>query len=539
LLPTYGKPDDGPRSDDPPGGSSTGSPPAGEKAPGLEPTRNSDPRPIERPAPPLGMSSREIEDLRDLVELLQIQLEAKRAEYQEAEVTLKQAAQSRSRIAGLNKAAAVSAEEVQNAENQVQIQEARLVVKRATVREAEVRLAQARRRLERVAPPDSRSPGQRPQPTAKGRGPDPRAGSEKPAVASPDANAAYEKRLADLDAKIQALLEETRALRGHKPAAPPTKDPGLEEVRAYQFGVGEGPLAFLPDGKSFLRGMRGGLLQWDVATGRILRGLDAPLGAKGDVTAVAVSPDGKVFVSAKRASDGDGSSVTLWDAATGKVLARYFRAGADFPCLAVSPDGKLLALGDSELGALRLLDIPTGKVKQDRDVGNGIRAVAFSPDGRRVACGGVEGRIYIGDVQTGARVLNIATASHLTSLAYSPDGKLILTGDDQGALLLWDADSGNPVRQIKGPVAAVVQARFLPDGRTIFSAAGDRLSLWDAATGQELVQSRKARDGGSDAGRFQAIALSPDGRQALTNENGTLRLWEVRSGRFDRRAEGH
>ncbi len=136
--------------------------------------------------------------------------------------------------------------------------------------------------------------------------------------------------------------------------------------------------------------------------GRDLRGFEwhylsrlcrsRPLTLEGDerfgVYAVTFSPDGR-----RLATGGHGNAVKLWDAETGRELARL--AGrtpvghADaVGCLAFSPDGRLLASGGWEDKSVKLWDVATGRELASLGVHTDhVLYVAFSPDGRRLASG--------------------------------------------------------------------------------------------------------------------------------------------------------
>jgi WD40 repeat protein len=153
-----------------------------------------------------------------------------------------------------------------------------------------------------------------------------------------------------------------------------------------------------------------------------------------------------------------------------------WRHGESVDCGALSPDGKLLAVGGN---ALRLFDTADGRV---------LRTLAGFPP-------------------------------RVTNVTFSPDGQTLLSSGLDGTLRLWDAKNGDPRRVLVERVRAVHQAAFSPDGRMI--AAGvdaypnHYLTLLDSWSGREL--------GRLDVDAYQ-VAFSPDGRFLAT------------TGAFDRRA---
>src|SRR5207244_1302432 len=98
-----------------------------------------------------------------------------------------------------------------------------------------------------------------------------------------------------------------------------------------------------------------------------------------------------------------------------------------------------------------------------------VRAVTFSPDGKRLAAACKDRRAYVWDVESGKLTHTLAGHEEpVMDVAFSPDGKRLLTASGDGTLRLWDAASGKEVRRLgaseKGPIAWGSVA-FLPDGK--------------------------------------------------------------------------
>lgn len=119
--------------------------------------------------------------------------------------------------------------------------------------------------------------------------------------------------------------------------------------------------------------------------------------------------------------------------------------------------------------------------------------------------------------------------------ALSPDGTRLVTADPgtvmgggpaRGTLTVWDAATGEELITLEGHTGRTTDAAYDPTGGLIVSASMDRTArLWDATSGRELQTLAGHR------GWLTSASFSPDGSQVLTTSvDGTVRLWSAAGG---------
>jgi WD40 repeat protein len=205
--------------------------------------------------------------------------------------------------------------------------------------------------------------------------------------------------------------------------------------------------------------------------------------------------------------------------------------------VAFSPDGKRLAASTGELeqaGTVTLWDTATWKRVWTHEEKAGIPAIAFAPDGKLLAVAGYDHTARLLDVATGKVKTMLPHPKEVRGLAFSNDGKRLATSCWDWTIRIWDVQNGTEQLTCKGHRDRIFTVAFSPDGRLLLSAGGnDGAKLWDAATGQEK---HTWKHGGF---YVSCAAFSPDGRSALTGGyDGTVRIWNVATGELRARFSG-
>ncbi len=190
----------------------------------------------------------------------------------------------------------------------------------------------------------------------------------------------------------------------------------------------------------------------------------------------------------------------------------------------LSPDGKTLFVAQrSGEDRLRAIDVDTGTVlladtPEFRAEREGI--IALSPDGSTLARSDVDGIVVL-DAGTFERRFTLAAESQgVSALAFGPDGTRLAAGYADGTIIVWDLPTRGQLRTLHGHAQEVTDVAFNPDGNTLYSVAPDKLLLaWDVAgsRGYPGWKSFTQQPVGFDLAR--AIP-SPDGSTVLYQSYG-------------------
>ena len=253
-------------------------------------------------------------------------------------------------------------------------------------------------------------------------------------------------------------------------------------------------------------GYDGKLVWWDTEQREQVRAVDAH---EKWVRKVVASPDGKLV-----ASVADDMTCKVWDAATGKLRHELRghepRTPHHFPSMlyavAFSADDRHLATAD-KVGHVVVWDVATGKevaaiespgmytwdpVQRRHSIG-GARSVAFSPDGKLLAVGGVgkignidhldgKARIELFDWRAGKSLGVFESGKFkglVNRLAFAPDGSWLLGagGAGEGFLLFLDPATRKAVREEKVPMH-VHDFALAEDAGTIYAVGHNKVAVY-------------------------------------------------------------
>jgi WD40 repeat protein len=307
-------------------------------------------------------------------------------------------------------------------------------------------------------------------------------------------------------------------------------------------------LTFLPDGSRLVATDGSRLVLWDARTGRRAGAIGDGIEPTGmfspKLRAIGVSPDGKRLVGGEGldpqlwAWPGRRPRLFVWDAASGKLLARSAELDDSLERVAIRADGRLIACLTSR-GRLVLWEPATGKLRRLLGSWDSIElneGLAFAPGGKRLVVlrdrvvhqfdlDGVVARLDLGERATAA---------------LSPDARLVTCYNPEQGLTLHDLVKGRSRRLAPPDRGGEPDGlSFGPDGRTlvVWWRISGRVQLWDVREGKLLRQVTALGLGHLD--RKPRLLLSPDARTLAAGDERVIRLWDAHTGRPTGEVLGH
>nr|WP_309694205.1 AAA-like domain-containing protein [Armatimonas sp.] len=268
---------------------------------------------------------------------------------------------------------------------------------------------------------------------------------------------------------------------------------------------------FTPDGRSVLAGLSMGdiLVTYDRATGKKQvigngQGLNWTGHGFNSLSCFTYAPDGKSVVLGFGNRSGSPEqfvrTVAVLDASTGKEVQTLTGFNDNIYDICFSADGKTLAIAcfDGTLSFYQKKGNDWALTYRHDTINVPPTALAFSPDGKRLAVGSSKGRVELLDTTKPTYPVLHSLLGHsafiVGGLAFSPDGTTLASGCWDQTVKLWDTVTGRELRTLYGHKNWVQSVAFSPDGNTLVSGDADgRILLWRAATATQIAQTEDSK----------------------------------------------
>ncbi|MEE9910520.1 MAG: caspase family protein [Deltaproteobacteria bacterium] len=283
-------------------------------------------------------------------------------------------------------------------------------------------------------------------------------------------------------------------------------------------------MALSSKGGYAVTGDESGMMQfWDIGAGALLKTIKAD--ERNVIIAVAFSPDNQYAATMARFG-----MIKIWNLRDGQKVSEFktdyvsgfyeeLEAG-DYVnygngVLAFSPDGRHIACGPI------LLDAATGRKVLDFQTPNGPGYwVTFSPDGAYLLS-----KNMLWDAATGRRARKMESITDGTFSLFSADGKTIYAADYDGVFSVVDPDTGKLIRRYKDYISGAAFA-VSRDQKMMLAADRDvsELTLWNLASGNKTAAITAHRN-------ISSVELSADARRAMVNHRVSTAQYDLRAGK--------
>ena len=272
------------------------------------------------------------------------------------------------------------------------------------------------------------------------------------------------------------------------------------------------------------------------------------------VNALAFTPDGKQLVVSGH------HELTVWEAASGKLVKRLRTRAERAYGMVFLPDGTLVVAGGrpGQEGDVRVYDLaakgkaeagvelldgvsdPKVLVKHLLDVEDSVLCVAASADGKKLAAGGCDRAVRVWDLSAGLdkAKLDQTVENHadwVLGVTITADGKYLVTAGRDKTAKVWDLAAKESVVTFPEHQAIVYGVAAPAGGDTLFSVGADKqLRTWKPAGEGKQIKN----EGGHSDDVFKVVAHPKQPTLATSSADKVVRLWKSEPLQAGKKLEG-
>lgn len=307
-------------------------------------------------------------------------------------------------------------------------------------------------------------------------------------------------------------------------------------------------LALANNGAQAVTAGKGGLNQWNLADGNLLRSFTATMPGMATTTQAGANPAEPTATEAAAPAEyltvavrGDNQQVaacdadmqlSLWNLANGERTMQ-FKLPAAANRLRYSLDNQKLVAACSD-NRLRFFNPADGVLNYELKSETPLEGVAFTSDNRTVLTGGGQLRQWLYASPTAVRTMT-GHGGSVYSVTFSPDSRWIASTSADQSARIWNVETGASLKTLTGHEGPVYCSSFSPDGALLVTAGADKsVRLWDVLGGRQLKQIPVGEE------TLYSVAFFPDGKRvAAAGLDRKIYLVDALTGKIDNTLEEH
>ena len=174
------------------------------------------------------------------------------------------------------------------------------------------------------------------------------------------------------------------------------------------------------------------------------------------------------------------------------------------------------------------------EIRSQTEHRDAVTAIIVSPSGALLGSGDALGKVQIWSANGRPMYSFSGGESAITSLAFTSQGRRLVGGDKEGMVRVWDYEQSRDIIQIRTQESPIRLLAASSDGSKVIVADGKTPKLW------RVFEGRNQLSVAAHKGRVLSVQFAQQGRTLMTTgQDGTVAMWDTRSGKGIRRFRGH